>query len=151
MKKTPKKLTIDEIHELVEQFGEATLRGKKAGFDGVQFHGAHGYLITQFYSPYLNLRDDEYGGNTENRARFPIEILKSSRKKVGANFPITLKMNATDKIEGGLELTEACTLAKMFANEGYDALEISSYIHEAGLYEKPPDRKSTRLNSSHYS
>jgi 2,4-dienoyl-CoA reductase-like NADH-dependent reductase (Old Yellow Enzyme family) len=125
------------------KFAEATERAKIAGFDGVQYHGAHGYLITQFYSPYFNKRTDKYGGSTENRARFAVEILKESRKLVGDQFPINLKMNGSDRIEGGLELNEASELAKIFAKEGYDSLEISSYIHKAGRAEEvislPPE------------
>jgi 2,4-dienoyl-CoA reductase-like NADH-dependent reductase (Old Yellow Enzyme family) len=143
LKKTPKKLSQEEINEIVMKFAEATERAKIAGFDGVQYHGAHGYLITQFYSPYFNKRTDKYGGSTENRARFAVEILKESRKLVGDQFPINLKMNGSDRIEGGLELNEASELAKIFAKEGYDSLEISSYIHEAGRAEEvislPPE------------
>lgn len=135
LKKIPKVLTIDEILEIAELFGEATRRAKQAGFDGVQYHGAHGYLITQFYSPYMNNRVDDYGGSTENRARFALNLLEMSRKKVGNNFPICLKMNGSDKIEGGLNVDEAINLAIIFAKSGFDALEISSYIWEAGRLE----------------
>lgn len=143
LKKTPKKLSIKEIEKVVDCFADATERAKKAGFDGVQYHGAHGYLITQFYSPYFNKRTGKYGGSTENRARFAIEILEKSRKKVGNNFPVNLKMNGSDRIEGGLDIKEALELAKIFAKKGYDSLEISSYIHEAGRTEEiislPPE------------
>jgi len=130
-------LSIDEIAEIVELFSEAAYRGKKAGFDGVQFHGAHGYLITQFYSPYLNRRNDEYGGSTENRARFMLEIIKASRQKVGRDFPLCLKMNGSDRLEGGINAEEAARLGLLFAQEGIDCLEISSYILKAGTLERP--------------
>ncbi|MHA1147890.1 MAG: NADH:flavin oxidoreductase [Promethearchaeota archaeon] len=135
--KMAKELTTDEIFNIAECFGEAVNRAKKAGFDGVQYHGAHGYLITQFYSPYFNKRYDDYGGSTENRARFLLNILNVSRQKVGKNFPITLKMNGSDRIEGGLKIKEAAQLASIFAKEGIDAIEISSYIWDAGALEKP--------------
>lgn len=135
--KTAIPLSPDEILQLAEIFGEATNRAKKAGFDGVQYHGAHGYLITQFYSPYMNHRDDNYGGSTENRARFVLDILKASRKKVGNSFPISMKMNGSDRIEGGLDVKEAAKLASIFAKSGFDMLEISSYIWEAGRQETP--------------
>ncbi len=135
--KKPNPLSIDDIAEIVELYGEAAIRGKKAGFDGVQFHGAHGYLITQFYSPYLNRRNDEYGGSTENRARFMLEIIKSSRQKVGGDFPLCLKMNGSDRLEGGVDGEEAAKLGLLFAQAGIDSLEISSYIHKAGTFEKP--------------
>ncbi len=147
--KTPKALTIKEIDEIVELYSEAANRGKKAGFDGVQLHGAHGYLITQFYSPYLNRRNDEYGGSTENRARFVLEILKSIRTKVGNEYPIAIKMNGSDRLAGGLNSEEAAHLAKIFANAGFNAIEISSYIHKAGMGEKvislpPESQKNVR-------
>jgi len=136
--KIPKKISSKEIEEIVKVFAEATERAKRAGFDGVQYHGAHGYLITQFYSPYMNNRDDKYGGSVENRARFAVEILKASRKKVGNAFPINLKMNGHDGIKGGLEPNEASELAFIFAKEGFNSLEISAYIHEASLNVKNP-------------
>ncbi|MFX1445237.1 MAG: NADH:flavin oxidoreductase [Promethearchaeota archaeon] len=137
LQKTAIPLPQDEILELAEVIGEATNRAKKAGFDGVQYHGAHGYLITQFYSPYMNHRDDSYGGSIENRARFVLDILKASRKKVGNNFPISMKMNGSDRIEGGLDVKEAAKLASILAKSGFDMLEISSYIWDAGRLEKP--------------
>ncbi len=147
--KTAKALNTDEILEFAEVFGEATNRAKKAGFDGVQYHGAHGYLITQFYSPYMNKRIDNYGGSTENRARFVLDILKASRKKVGNNFPICLKMNGSDRIEGGLTPEDAAKLAIMFSKAGIDAIEISSYIWDAGRLESvislpPESQKNVR-------
>lgn len=137
VQKTAKPMTSDDIIEMAEVFGEATHRAKQAGFDGVQYHGAHGYLITQFYSPYMNHRDDDYGGTTENRARFVLDILKASRKRVGNNFPITMKMNGSDRIEGGLEVNEAKILTSFFSKSGFDMLEISSYIWDAGRLENP--------------
>lgn len=137
VQKIAKPMTFDDIMEMAEVFGEATNRAKKAGFDGIQYHGAHGYLITQFYSPYMNHRDDNYGGSTENRARFALDILKTSRKKAGTNFPISMKMNGSDRINGGLEVSEAKILASIFAKSGFDMLEISSYIWDAGMLERP--------------
>jgi len=137
VQKIAKPMTSDDIMEIAVVFGEATHRAKKAGFDGVQYHGAHGYLITQFYSPFMNHRDDDYGGSTENRARFTLDILKASRKKAGTNFPISMKMNGSDRIKGGLEVNEAKKLASIFAKSGFDMLEISSYIWEAGRLVKP--------------
>ena len=142
-KRTPRALTIEEIAEIAVCFGEAARRVKIAGFDGVQFHGAHGYLITQFYSPFMNKRTDAYGGSPENRIKFVLQLLKESRKRVGNHFPICLKMNGSDRIEGGLEVDEAAYLATILAEAGFDALEISSYIWEAGMLEKvvslPPE------------
>jgi len=136
-RKTAIPLSPDKIFEISQCFGEAVERAKKAGFDGVQYHGAHGYLITQFYSPYMNRRDDDYGGSTENRAKFLLDILEASRKRVGNNFPISLKMNGSDRIEGGLDVTEAAQLASIFAKSGIDMIEISSYIWDAGRKQTP--------------
>jgi 2,4-dienoyl-CoA reductase-like NADH-dependent reductase (Old Yellow Enzyme family) len=142
-KRTPKALSIEEIAEIANCFGEASKRAKIAGFDGVQFHGAHGYLITQFYSPFMNKRTDAYGSTPENRIRFVIDLLKESRKRVGNQFPICLKMNGSDRINGGLDVSEASYFATILAEAGFDALEISSYIWEAGMQEKlislPPE------------
>jgi 2,4-dienoyl-CoA reductase-like NADH-dependent reductase (Old Yellow Enzyme family) len=147
--KIPRKLEREEIFKMAELFGEAANRGKKAGFDGIELHGAHGYLITQFYSPYLNRRTDEYGGSIYNRVKFPLEILKSIRKKVGSNYPIGIKMNGSDRMEGGLDSEEACVLANLLAKGGFDFLEISSYIHKAGMLENvisipPESQKNVR-------
>ena len=136
-KKVAKELTSDEIQAVAECFGEAANRAKVAGFDGIQFHGAHGYLITQFYSPFMNKRSDEYGGSTENRARFVVKLLEECRKRVGESFPITLKMNGSDRVPGGMEVDEAVALAIIFANAGFDALEISAYIWDSLMHEKP--------------
>ena len=136
-KKSSRPMDIEDIHEIIGTFAEAINRAKLAGFDGVQLHGAHGYLINQFYSPYFNMREDQFGGSSEKRAKFVIEILKSSRKLVGSQFPITMKMNGEDKIEGGLTIEESAQLAKIFCVSGIDAIEISSYIMEVAMLEKP--------------
>ncbi|NHI92894.1 MAG: NADH:flavin oxidoreductase [Candidatus Lokiarchaeota archaeon] len=145
IKRIPKELTITEINNISRLFAEATLRAKKAGFDGVQYHGAHGYLITQFYSPYMNKRNDKFGGSTENRAKFSLQIIKNSRALVGNSYPICMKMNGSDRISSGLQVNEASKLAKIFEKAGYDSLEISSYIWEAGMLENvislPPEAR----------
>ncbi len=142
-KRTPKELSVNEIADIVRCFGEAARRAKLAGFDGIQFHGAHGYLITQFYSPSMNVRTDNYGGNTENRARFVLQLLEECRKRVGKQFPICMKMNGSDRIPGGLEVDEASRLATMFARAGFDSLEISSCVWDCMFYDKvksmPPE------------
>lgn len=84
----PKEMTKEDIRQMVDAFGEGARRAKEAGFDAVEIHGAHGYLINQFLSPYSNHRTDEYGGSLTNRARFPLEVLKTVREKVGKDFPV---------------------------------------------------------------
>lgn len=99
---TPKELTVEEIYKVIEKFGDAACRGKKAGFDGVEIHGSHGYLINQFMSPFSNKRTDEYGGNIQNRARFALEVIENIKKKTGYDFPIIYRMSVNELIAGGL-------------------------------------------------
>ncbi len=127
----PHPLTRDEIHEVVEAFAQASWRAKEAGFDAVEFHGAHGYLISQFLSPYYNRRSDEYGGSLENRARFGSEILAAARKRVGPDFPLIMRMDGWDGYEGGFVLEEAVKVAPLFVEAGADALHISAGAREA--------------------
>ncbi len=128
--KMPREMTIDEIEESIESFAQAARRAKGAGFDGVQLHGAHGYLISEFLSPYTNRRTDQYGGNTENRLRFVKQIYKRSRELVGVDFPILIKINCDDFLEGGITLEESKKITKTLSEIGYDAIEISSCMWE---------------------
>jgi len=111
----------------------ASLMAKKAGFDAVEVHAGHGYLLSQFISPYTNHRKDKYGGSIENRMRFPVDIIKRIRKYVGNNFPILVKMNQFDGMKGGLEIEEAVEVAKYFEKAGADAL-----IPSCGFTSKTP-------------
>ena len=128
--KMPREMTTNEIEETIESFAFAVRRAKEAGFDGVQLHGAHGYLISEFLSPYTNKRTDQYGGNTDNRLRFVEQIYRKSRELVGDDFPILIKMNCDDFLEGGITLNESKKITKMLSNIGYDAIEISSCMWE---------------------
>jgi 2,4-dienoyl-CoA reductase-like NADH-dependent reductase (Old Yellow Enzyme family) len=121
----PRELTIDEIHEIIDDFASAAKRLQKTGFDGVQLHGAHGYLLAQFLSPLRNQRTDEYGGTLENRARFCLEIYRAVRSAVGTDFPIMIKLDATDFLEGSTTEEDSCYLAAALAAEGIDAIEVS--------------------------
>ncbi|GAG83730.1 unnamed protein product, partial [marine sediment metagenome] len=129
-KKMPREMTIDEIEETIEAFSQASRRAKEAGFDAVQLHGAHGYLISEFLSPYTNKRTDEYGGNTDNRIRFVEKIYRRSRELVGDDFPILIKMNCDDFLDGGITLEESMKITKILNNIGFDAIEISSCMWE---------------------
>lgn len=128
--KMPREITIDEIEDTIEGFSQAARRAKEAGFDGVQLHGAHGYLISEFLSPYTNRRTDKYGGNTEKRLRFVEQVYRRSRKLVGDTFPILIKMNCDDFLEGGINLEESKKITKTLSNIGFDAIEISSCMWE---------------------
>ena len=118
-------LTEEDIMTIIRSFGESALRIKKAGFDGVQLHGGHGYLIAQFLSPATNFRTDKWGGNPENRMRFILEILSEIRKKVGEDFPVGIKMNTADYLAKGNWLNETAFYAKRFADAGFDLIEAS--------------------------
>ncbi|MCJ7649950.1 MAG: NADH:flavin oxidoreductase [Candidatus Lokiarchaeota archaeon] len=135
-RKIPREMTIDEIRDTVDAFSQAIRRAKEAGFDAVQLHGAHGYLITQFLSPYINKRTDEYGGSIENRTRFLEEIYNKSVELVGKEFPIFIKMNGVDFIEGGTIISESTEVARRLENIGYAAIEVSAGIWEVAKLKK---------------
>ncbi len=122
----PLQLTESQIYDIVLAFGKAALRAKEYGFDGVQIHGAHGYLVNQFLSPLTNQRTDQYGGSVENRCRFLMEVYDKIRAMVGEDFPVFIKLNATDYLENGLELEDALFAAKMLSQKGIDAIEVSA-------------------------
>ena len=124
--KTPRReITRDGLKGLVESMAAAGARAKAAGFDGVQIHAAHGYLLSQFLTPHYNRRQDEYGGSIENRARIILEVLHGVRAAVGPDFPVLIKMNSRDDIENGLTLDDALIVGEMLAQAGLDAIELS--------------------------
>ena len=118
-------MTDEDIQKTIEAFGQAALRAQTAGFDGVQIHAAHGYLLSQFLSPFFNRRRDQYGGSIENRARLVLEVYHSVRNRVGDHFPVMIKLNSEDFLEGGLCLDEMVQVAAMLENAGIDAIELS--------------------------
>jgi 2,4-dienoyl-CoA reductase-like NADH-dependent reductase (Old Yellow Enzyme family) len=120
----PKELSETEIKEIISNFIKAIERAKLAGFDGVQLHAAHGYLLSGFLSPYTNKRSDMWGGNTENRFRIIKEIIQGAREKVGS-FPILMKYSACDKAENVMRSDEAIRIALLFQESGGDAIEVS--------------------------
>ena len=124
-KKLPREMTIEEIQETIDAFAQGIRRAKEAGFDAVQFHAAHGWLLSEFLSPYTNRRTDEYGGSTENRVKIIEDIYKKSVELVGKDFPILIKMNADDFVEGGITLEESKKIAEKFSKIGLAAIEIS--------------------------
>lgn len=124
-----KAMTREEITYIIDAFAEAGRRAKEAGFDGVEIHAAHTYLINQFLSPYYNNRTDEYGGNLENRMRFLNEMIYKMREKVGRDFPILVKLTATEFFEGGLTFEETRIISKKLEEIGVNGIEISGNIH----------------------
>lgn len=120
-----REMTREEIQETVEAFGTAASRAAKAGFDGVQLHGAHGFLLNQFVSPFFNKRNDEYGGSLENRARMLLEVVRSVRDSVGDGYPVLVKLNSSDMLEGGISQDEVLEICAMLQQAGVDAIELS--------------------------
>jgi 2,4-dienoyl-CoA reductase-like NADH-dependent reductase (Old Yellow Enzyme family) len=118
-------MTESEIWEVVRAFGDGAKRAREAGFDAVQIHGAHAYLLSQFLSPHTNRRRDEWGGSLENRLRIHCEIYRDIRQKVGEDYPVLIKIGVQDGFPGGLEFSEGKLAAKYLAEWGFDALEIS--------------------------
>jgi len=134
----PVELSKDEISDIVTAFREGARRAKAWGFDAVQLHGAHGFLINQFLSPLTNRRTDEYGGSIENRSRFLLEVYRKVRETVGPDYPVFIKLNASDHLDGGLEIDDAVYAAKALAKVGIDAIEVSAGTPASG--EKGPVR-----------
>ncbi|MGC8810875.1 MAG: FAD-dependent oxidoreductase [bacterium] len=135
----PHELSKGEIEELIQAFILAARRAKKAGFDGVMLHMAHGYLLQQFLSPFSNKRKDEYGGDLEGRAKFPLEVLQGIRKEMGDDYPISCRLCGDEFIKGGFDLSQSVRVAKMLAANGANFLEISAGTHETGyMITAPP-------------
>jgi len=128
-------LAEDEIWKIIWAFGQGARRARAAGFDAVQLHGSHGYLFSQFLSPYINRREDQWGGSLENRLRFHHEVLKEIRKQVGEDYPVFIKLGVQDSIPGGLEFDQGREAARLMAAMGFDALEISLGARGSGWEE----------------
>lgn len=122
----PHVLTIEEIKELVEDFRKATRRAVDAGFDVIEIHGAHGYLIHQFLSPLSNIRTDEYGGNAENRARFLMEIVDAVNSEITENQALFVRISGTEYAENGWEISDSIELAKILKSKNVDLIDVSS-------------------------
>lgn len=121
----PRELGREDIIELIKRFADAALRVKKAGFDGVEIHSAHGYLLNQFFSPLSNRRADEYGGDVRGRIRMHLEVIKAVRNAVGDSFPIFLRLGASDYREGGTTIEDSKVAAREFERAGVDVLDVS--------------------------
>ena len=128
----PVELSDDEIQQLIGRFANCADVVKSCGFTGVQIHAAHGYLMSQFLSPRSNQRTDEYGGSLENRARLLLEVYSAVRSRVGADFPVAVKLNSADFQRGGFDFEESLQVAHWLQEEGVDLIEVSG-----GTYEQP--------------
>lgn len=155
----PRELREDEILDFIQRFANAAVTAREAGFTGVQIHSAHGYLLSSWLSPVTNRRTDAWGGTIENRARFLIETLRATRKAVGADFPISVKLNSDDFRKGGFSNAECLRVVELLNSEHVDLLEISG-----GTYEQPrllgfegrsetstePQRQSTKQREAYF-
>jgi len=127
----PRALEEHEIEEIIQMYVDAARRTKDAGFDGVELHGAHGYLLTQFFSPYTNRRTDKWGGSLKNRARFPLEVVRRIRSEVGPGFPILYRLSAEERIPGGTTLEDTLRLVKMLEEAGVDCFDVTAGIYDS--------------------
>ncbi|NQU21058.1 MAG: NADH:flavin oxidoreductase [Candidatus Nealsonbacteria bacterium] len=128
-------MTPQQIEQTIQSFTRAAEWSQQAGFDGVQIHAAHGYLLSQFLSPHFNKRTDEYGGSIRNRARLVLAILEKIKAALGATFPVLIKMNSDDFIDGGLTVEEMLRISEMLEDAGIDGIELSGgTVDGAGRY-----------------
>lgn len=120
-----REMSVADIQNTVASFAEAALRVKKAGFDGVQIHAAHGYLLSQFLSPFFNKRTDEYGGDIIGRSKIVIEVLRQVKEKCGIDYPVMIKINSDDFADGGLSQEDSLKVCAILEDNGIDAIEFS--------------------------
>ncbi|MCK4548269.1 MAG: NADH:flavin oxidoreductase [Candidatus Eisenbacteria sp.] len=128
----PREMTEEDIEAVIGQFAAAARRARDAGFDAVQLHGAHGYLLSQFLSPHSNRRTDSYGGTVENRIRFTTEVFRKVRQAVGPEYPVLIKMNAQDYFPGGTTLEDSLPLARALSDLGINGIEVSGGLGASG-------------------
>jgi 2,4-dienoyl-CoA reductase-like NADH-dependent reductase (Old Yellow Enzyme family) len=145
---TPRELTEAEILDLIARYGRAAGIVRQAGFSGVQIHGAHGYLVSQFLSPHHNRRTDQWGGSAEKRRRFVIEVLRAMRAAVGPQFPIGIKLNSADFQRGGFTEEESLDVIRALEAEGIDLVEISGGTYEAPAMTGVKDKKAEPVKDS---
>jgi len=138
LKEMPHEASITEIEHIIESFVKAARRAKKAGFDGVEVHAAHGYLINQFLSPYSNKRTDTYGGDLFARSKILLEIISGIKQEMGADYPVSCRLSADEFVQGGLALVETKTVAGWLQNIGLDAISVSGGVYESAHKIIPP-------------
>jgi 2,4-dienoyl-CoA reductase-like NADH-dependent reductase (Old Yellow Enzyme family) len=148
-KTTPQEMTLENIRFIQTAFADAAYRAKEAGFDGIQMHAAHGYMLSKFLTPYYNRRTDVYGGIIENRARMIIETYQAIRAKVGNEYPILIKINAEDFLEQGMTFEECKYVCKKLSQLGIDGIEISGGTFSSRPNEGPA-RKMAKGQESYF-
>ena len=134
----PRPLTRAEIAAIVQKFAAAALRGQRAGLDAIEIHGASGYLLNAFMSPYTNLRDDEYGGSLANRMRFPLEVVRAVRTAIGDAMPLLYRMSGHDYVDGGLTEADTVPFARELERAGVDLIDVSAGTYESITVTQPP-------------
>ncbi len=143
--KMAQEMTREEIRQMQDAFAQAALRAKQAGFDGVQLHGAHGYLLSKFLTPYYNRRNDEYGGPIENRGRAIFETYAAVREKVGPDYPVLIKINCDDFMDQGMTFEDCRHVCARLAELGINAIEISG-----GSFSSRPDEGPARKTPAYF-
>ena len=137
-----REMTDTEIEGIISDFAAAAMRARKAGFDAIQLHGAHGYLMSQFLSPLFNRRTDRWGGSVENRRRFHLEVVRRVRQEIGDDFPLFIKFGVQDDRKGGLSIRDGLETAQQMVAEGIEAIEVSA---GAGLGTAAQQEKGVNL------
>lgn len=145
-KEIPRALSTEEIWKLVERFGDAAVRAREAGFDAVELHGAHGYLVAQFMSAYSNKRTDNFGGGLSNRMRFPLEIIRNIRRKVGRDYPVIFRISGEEKVPGGMTVEESRVAARLVQQAGADAVHVSVGVYATMHYLIAPNAVAPGCN-----
>jgi len=144
----PRRLETEEVYGVIQDFVDAGVRAKTAGFEGIELHAAHFYLLSAFLSPYTNTRDDEFGGDTAGRAKIVCDVVEGIKERAGADFPVSCRINAVEALERGITLEESKQIAKLLVAAGADAIDVSAYdrplsstYHGMGLVVGGSDRK----------
>jgi 2,4-dienoyl-CoA reductase-like NADH-dependent reductase (Old Yellow Enzyme family) len=143
MKRPHREMTEEDIEGIIADFATAAVRGREAGFDAIQLHGAHGYLMSQVISPLFNRRTDRWGGSAENRRRFHVEVIRRVRKAIGSDFPLAIKFGVMDDREGGVTLEEGIETSRQMVTAGIDAIEVSAGVGQVALTVKEGDPERT--------
>jgi 2,4-dienoyl-CoA reductase-like NADH-dependent reductase (Old Yellow Enzyme family) len=146
-KATCREMSKEDIDRIVRAFGDGAARAKRSGFDAVEIHAAHGYLLSQFLSPLFNQRTDEYGGALANRGRMILEVLRSIRNAVGPNYPVLIKINSEDFMAGGFSVEEMLEFSAMLERAGIDAIEMSGGIGRDARQLEAINYKSVRFGA----
>jgi len=148
VREVPRELTVEEIKSLVEAYAQGARRAKESGFDAVELHGAHGYLIAQFMSAYANKRTDKYGGDLEGFLRFPLEILQRVRELVGPDYPILFRISGDEAVPQGRTIEESVVVAKRLVEASVDALHVSVGVYESSHLTSAPPAMEPGFNAA---